>query len=142
MRRWCKAHGLDNEQSMLGIAADESWRMPLAKRPLVDRGIGRDGCVQIIEGAGLPVPHKSGCYICPFQRNDQWRELWMRHSALFERAAGLEVIRNDKPRRTARLVLSADGHTTLAMRRLAYESQMQLFDDEELMEYRPCVCQL
>ena len=144
MQRWCKAHGLSNDQSILGIAADESWRMPLARRPLVDRGIDRDGCVRIIKGAGLSVPHKSGCYICPFQRNDQWRELWTRYPELFERAARLERMpRNKTEGWVGRgYVLAADGHTTLAQRRLAYESQMQLFDDEELMEYRPCLCSL
>ncbi len=31
---------------------------------------------------------------------------------------------------------------TLAQRRLAFESQMELFDDEEYLEYRPCQCHL
>ena len=36
--------------------------------PLVDLGIGRKGCAEIIRRAGLCVPVKSGCWHCPFMR--------------------------------------------------------------------------
>lgn len=35
--------------------------------PLIEEGINREGCEQIIKDAGLSVPRKSGCYFCPFQ---------------------------------------------------------------------------
>ena len=140
-KKWARANGRDPDDAMLGIAADEAWRRGTACRPLVDRHIGRDGCVQIIKDAGLPVPHKSGCYICPFQRNSQWLELWKRYPELFARAEALEADRV-RSGRTGVCTIAMDGRTTLALRRLSYESQMQLFDDEELMEYRPCMCQL
>lgn len=36
--------------------------------PLMEWGIDLAGCIEIIESAGLPVPPKSACYFCPFQR--------------------------------------------------------------------------
>jgi hypothetical protein len=75
---------------LLGISADEAHRQPERIRPLVERGIDRRQCTQIILEAGLPVPRKSGCWLCPFQKLSQWRELYIRHPDLFERAARLE----------------------------------------------------
>lgn len=134
--RWRIANSVA-DAPMLGIAADEDHRMPAAIRPLVDRGIDRAGCERIITEAGLPLPRKSGCYICPFQRQSQWRELWQRYPQLFARAVALET--------NARHI---DGRrVTLGMKPLvdlqhAFELQMPLFDDTEQQEYRPCICQL
>lgn len=139
-QKWMKANGfMIDADDMLGIAADESWRMSRVRRPLVDLGIDREGCVRIIQEAGLKVPRKSGCYMCPFQRDSQWYELWQRYPELYARVERLEIMRNGR-----QLVVCVDGKTTLAMRRLRYESQMPMFDPadmDELLEYRPCVCQ-
>lgn len=145
MGKWMRAHGYKAETEMLGIAADESWRMMGRCRPLVDRGIGRDGCVGIIQDEGLDVPRKSGCYICPFQRESQWHELWERYPELYTRAEALEqdVTRSGR-KKNAPCELSIHG-LTLAQRRLRYESQLPMFDPadmDELLEYRPCVCHL
>lgn len=66
---------------VLGIAFDELTRMRTNKRkwmnnvyPLVDHRVTRNGCIYIIEKAGYPIPHKSGCVFCPFQRKREW--LW------------------------------------------------------------------
>lgn len=57
---------------------------------LIDEGINRQGCVDIIKRHGLPVPMKSGCWICPFQQRSQWILLKQRHPDLFQRAVDLE----------------------------------------------------
>lgn len=59
--RWASANGIDVQ--LIGIAADESHRQPLKRRPLVDRNVTRQGCIDIITAEGLDVPQKSGCYI-------------------------------------------------------------------------------
>lgn len=152
--RWCtqkykvnplKAYA-GERQTMIGIAADEAHRQPNAIRPLVDAGITRQGCIEIIRAEGLEVPQKSGCYICPFQRNSQWRTLWERHPELFERAARLEenARRNARQKglRTANAVLDPHGKVTLRQRQLSYESQIPLpeLDMDELLQYKPCMC--
>lgn len=78
IQRHLRAHTIKGYRSeqLLGIDAAESHRArpslptdPFPKHyPLVDLDIDRDGCVAIIEAAGLPVPRKSGCWHCPFMR--------------------------------------------------------------------------
>lgn len=152
--RWCTQEYKVNplkiyageRQTMIGIAADEAHRQPNAIRPLVDTVITRQGCIKIIQAEGLDVPQKSGCYICPFQRNNQWRMLWERHPDLFERAARLEENARRHARqnghRTINAVLDPSGKVTLRQRELSYKSQMMLpeIDMDELLQYKPCLC--
>jgi len=65
--------------------------------PLIEAEIDRDGCKKIIKDHGLPVPIKSGCYICPFQRVGQLRELRRKHPDLFCKLEQLEN-RNNRER--------------------------------------------
>jgi hypothetical protein len=99
--------------------------------------------VKIIQDEGLSVPRKSGCYICPFQRNNQWKELWANHSDLFHVAQMLE---EEASKRTKRFItFDPSGKVSLAVRRVRYESQTSMFDDAEmdgLLEYKPCLCGL
>jgi len=152
--RWCTVEykvkpGLAwaaGRSQMIGIAADEAWRQPDAIRPLVDAGISREGCIEIIQAEGLDVPQKSGCYICPNQSNSQWHELWRRHPDLFERVARLEesAVRNarQKGHRSVNVTLDPHGKITMRQRQLAYESQITLpeIDMDELLRFKPCMC--
>ena len=152
--RWCTReykvapcaayHGGDY---YLGIAADERHRQPDKPRPLVDRGITREGCIEIIQAEGLDVPQKSGCYVCPFQRNDQWRELWRRHPELIERAARLEEIATARVRSQGkhwRVTLDPSGKISIRQRIMAFERQIELpgIDMDRLLRFRPCLCGL
>ena len=81
----------------LGIAYDEIERMKRSPRddvenvfPLVDAKITRDGCIELIREAGLPVPVKSGCFFCPFNNIDRWGWLYEEHRDLFDKAVALE----------------------------------------------------
>lgn len=141
VERWRAAHG--EPPVLLGIDAGESHRQPQALRPLVDAGIDRAGCVRLIEQAGLAVPPKSGCWLCPFQRASQWRALWERHPDLFERAAHLEEIASARTGR--HITLDPSGAVTLRQRQAMYEGQIPMFEEsamEDMLAYRPCVCGL
>ncbi len=114
---------------LLGIAADERQRQKGRLCPLIDRGISREGCIEIIQSEGLDVPQKSGCYFCPFQRNDQWRELWRRHPELIERAARLEEIATARVRSQGKhwgVTLDPSGKVSLRDRIDAFERQIEL----------------
>lgn len=145
INQWRAAHG--DPVELLGIAADESHRKPEARRPLVERNITREGCYKIIAAEGLPVPHKSSCYICPFQRLAQWRELWQRYPELFAKARALEERASDK--RTERngpgeYTISPIG-MSLRMIEYGFRNELTLFDDATMagMErYQPCQCTL
>jgi len=82
---------------MIGFSSDEKHRAKISlndgeecRWPLIENEIDRNGCKQLIKKHGLPVPRKSGCYICPFQRNGQLRELRKRHPELFCKLEQLE----------------------------------------------------
>jgi len=107
MNRWCTEYwkitpvnrfrmGLGKDTKMIiGIDAGESHRAERKPRvykyfPLIELGIDRKGCEKIIRKAGLGVPQKSGCYICPYQRKRQWIELKKHHPELWKVAVDLE----------------------------------------------------
>jgi len=90
--------------SFVGIGADEANR-PTTKIvdpgiekifPLIEQGVTRTQCLEIIKGHGLPTPQRSGCYICSSQSRVQWRELYQFHPELYQRARYLEDITNER----------------------------------------------
>lgn len=146
IQRWAKENVI--ERQLLGIAADEAHRAQHRVRPLVERHIDRKGCIAMIQDEGLSVPRKSGCYICPFQRDAAWYELWKVHLDVFNRAMRLEEnsprTKQDRFRR-GHATLDPSGRQTLRHRKERYEAQLPLFDDAEmdgLLAYKPCVCGL
>lgn len=58
--------------------------------PFIDAKINRQGCERIIKEMGFPVPVKSGCWFCPFQKLSEWKELRRKHEDLFADAMMLE----------------------------------------------------
>lgn len=115
------AKGIGVERTLLGIDAGEAQRSRGEPRPLVEMGIDRAGCVKVIESAGMDVPIRSGCWLCPFRRNEQWRKLWEEHRELYELA--MEIEENSLPSKAggAYSVLDPDRVT---LRRRAAEFAM------------------
>lgn len=151
MARWCtakwKVQPLDRwakqnhiESVMLGIAADEAHRQKGRDCPLVDRGITRAGCVDIIEAEGLEVPQRSGCYICWAQGIAQWRQLHKRHKECYSQAAALE--RQVQDSKGIRFTFLRNGPSLDVLgERFSGETEMPGFGDE-LSPYLPCLCGL
>jgi len=106
MNRWCTerwkirpisyyAKSLDPKaEIIIGIDAGESHRVSHKykrnKYPLVDMEIDRNGCRKVIKEAGLGLPMKSGCFICPFQSKRNWIDLKKRYPELWTVAVNLE----------------------------------------------------
>lgn len=79
---------------LIGIDAGEPHRAvprPGKVYPLVDLDIDREGCVDIIKSAGLPVPAKSGCWCCPFMRVGEVIRLAKEDACKFDRIERLEL---------------------------------------------------
>ena len=111
IQRWCtrifKQEALNSYQPkecfvLIGFDYGERHRAKIYtdkgrefRWPLIEAEITREGCKQIIRDHGLPVPPKSGCYICPFQRVGQLRDLRMKHPDLFCRLEQLENRHNE-----------------------------------------------
>ena len=106
--------------------------------PLIEHEITRDGCKKIITDHGLPVPMKSGCYICPFQRADQWRELRMKHPELFCKAQELERKNMDYRKSKGKPIMYLSA-SRKSLRSLVDEDQGNLFEQDN---YPPCLCGL
>lgn len=139
LQRWA-----NDTAYMIGISAEEAHRQPDQTRPLVDLGVDRNECVKIIQREGLNVPRKSGCWICPFQRDSQWRELWERYPELYEKAMSLEEgCKRRETKKSAQPTLDPRG-ISLRRRLLAYRHQMSLpgLDMDSLRRYEPCICGL
>lgn len=84
----------------MGISVDEIERArpgvdrrrpaEIVVYPLLDLGLRRSDCENVIRAAGLPVPPKSACWFCPFHGREAWRRLKRETPDLFDRAAELE----------------------------------------------------
>lgn len=62
----------------IGFSLDERRRVKgeQSKRyPLLDLLLTREDCKAILLDAGLPLPHKSRCFMCPHQTPDEWLEV-------------------------------------------------------------------
>lgn len=80
--------------ALIGISRDEVQRMKPSRTkwikneyPLVDLGLRRQACEQVVREAGLPRPLKSACVFCPYHDISYWRWLKTEHPVEFERAA-------------------------------------------------------
>jgi hypothetical protein len=88
--------------SLIGFSTDEEHRAKLSvengvenRFPLLEYEISRKGCEKIIRDHHLPIPIKSSCWFCPFQRIGQWKKLRREHPDLFCRAKILEDKTNE-----------------------------------------------
>jgi hypothetical protein len=115
--RWIKHEGYTHAVVGLGLSVDEVRRRkherwhnrrsdkkdskPLGfwkrrEHQLIDMGINRNQCHEIITRAGLPAPPKSACWFCPFTSRSEWIEMKRDHPELFAKAVALENHINDK----------------------------------------------
>ncbi len=105
--KWAKAHGASVEHPAtvgVGISLDEIQRANTRRAepyehltyPLLDLRLRRTDCARIIRDAGLPVSPKSSCFFCPFHREHTWLEMRRTRPDLFERAASLEDLLNQR----------------------------------------------
>lgn len=99
--KWLKANGANAENlatTAIGISTDEVQRINNRRResydlpvyPLIDLGLDRSACAQVIRDAGLPVPPKSSCWFCPFHTPGVWAEMRRDEPDLFEKSVELE----------------------------------------------------
>lgn len=155
MRRWCTAkfkvrvlhkYFIGPAFEMIGIDADEQRRAKIQIRknfevryPLIEAGIGRSECKGIIKSHGLPIPMKSGCYICPFQRVAQWKELRRKHPDLFCKAFALEQRNIESRLERGKTPLYLCSNPKASLTTIVGENQMPVFEQDE---YPPCRCAL
>lgn len=106
--KWLKAQGCGKTRPaadvLIGISVDEIERAGRGRDtawesrvyPLLDLGLSRSDCEQVIRSAGLPVPPKSSCFFCPFHRPIRWAEMRRDEPDLFNRSQQLEDVLNER----------------------------------------------
>ena len=84
-------------RSMHGISLDEVQRMKASSTrwltvayPLVDLGIDRRRCFDIIKEAGLPEPSRSACVYCPYHSDTYWNWLKTEQPEAFAQAVSFD----------------------------------------------------
>ena len=80
----------------LGITTDEEHRESesdvkwcVNKFPLLERGISRQDCMDLLETNGVEVV-KSGCTMCPYQSGAEWLKMRTEHPDHWARALAME----------------------------------------------------
>ena len=111
--KWVKQHGASKDHPAtigIGISLDEIHRANTRRANPYERlvypliGIGeetglhmtRQDCLNLIRREGIPVPPKSACWFCPFHRPSAWTDMRRDRPDLFQRAADLEALLNDR----------------------------------------------
>jgi len=104
-----KAHGFKKTpgivKQLLGISMDEYQRMRDSdvkyitnEYPLIDKHMNRHDCKRYIKDAGLPIPARSSCMFCPYQRKSEWRELRNNSKKDWRRAVEVDAeVRKARP---------------------------------------------
>jgi len=129
---------------LLGIDHGESHRATIKTKkgyeyryPLIEAGMNRADCEAFIHDRNLPVPMKSGCFICPFQPPHQYKELRHIHPDLFCKAEQLENRYIDRRKKEGKKPLYICRG--MSLRAVVEEDQYKLFERDE---YPPCNCML
>lgn len=149
--RWIAEHDGKGKDVFvgLGITVDEIHRAriedwqdvrgfrKLKTYPLIELGISRNDCHEIIRDAGLPTPAKSSCYFCPFHTPAAWTRLRLSRPDLFDEACNIEK----EIQRKRREVMGKDDvflHPALLPLAQAVGHQMS-FDELENCESGYCM---
>lgn len=99
--------------------------------PFIDASIDRNGCKSIIRSHNLPIPIKSGCFICPFQKTSQWKKLRRHHPGLFLKAVELEKRSMEYKKTKGKKPLFLSPSPRASLKSIVGENQLKLFKRDE-----------
>lgn len=98
--------------------------------PLIDMGLHRNDCYKLVSEVGLPRPHKSACYFCPFTKRNEWVQMRANEPELFMQAVEFERGINDKRKLEGKTPIYI--HPDLLPLDRATAQQNTLFTEEEM----------
>jgi hypothetical protein len=108
--------------------------------PLFNAGLDRDGCINLIKSAGLPVPGKSACTYCPSNKIDEWKLLRKIEPARF--AEALAMSRNAQLQSPDVVgLMRCNPHGKRQLHEWA-DGAYGVIDDDAMEEQLPCECAL
>lgn len=107
---------------------------------LIDWGIDRKGCIDLIKAEGLSAPVKSACFFCPASKKHEVRELSKRYPDLYRRAVEIEKLAKSHLRSVKGLGRDWEWDEFIQFDQM----QLSLFDEyrhlEETDELSGCGC--
>ena len=96
-KKWLRAQGVVRCDCLVGISTDEAQRQRQSfswwyqnRYPLIEMGISRRDCEDIIARIGWPDAPRTSCYLCPNQHNDDWQDMKDNYPDDFQKAIAAE----------------------------------------------------
>ncbi len=104
-QKWLRSRGVKRCDTWIGISIDEKRRVKPSRLqwnqnryPLVEMGIRREDCIDLIARIGWPKPEHTSCYLCPNQSDYQWQDTRRKYPKDWEKAIAAEdYIRSINP---------------------------------------------
>jgi hypothetical protein len=103
LQQWMKSRGISTVTKAVGYDSNEAHRavhktqeiiaagmIELMWFPLIEWQWSRADCAREVAAAGLPVPGKSACYMCPASKRSEVLALRKDHPELFAKALEIE----------------------------------------------------
>lgn len=147
IRQWMRGNEANEAIQTVGYDANEGHRAVNKKEiilsktqrlklwfPLIEWQWRREDCARAIERAGLPVPGKSACYMCPASKRSEVLTLRRDHPDLFAKALEMERLAH----RTNRVKRGLGGESNLWADWVQIEDNSPWLDLEPV--HVPCGC--
>lgn len=98
LKRWLKEQNVEKCVNWIGISTDEKQRAGKNtflkwirnEYPLINLGISRKDCVEIIKQAGWEMPIRTSCIMCPLRTKFEWLRLKVDCPEDFKKACEIE----------------------------------------------------
>jgi len=81
-RSYMLEQGVESYENWIGISTDEARRARVSTirqirtmYPLIDMGLSRYGCLDLIKQMGWAIPPHTACWCCPNQSKEEWVEM-------------------------------------------------------------------
>jgi hypothetical protein len=75
--------------------------------PLIEWGMCRCACEELVQRAGFPIPRKSACVFCPYGTKGDWQRLAVERPIVFGKVVELEADKPPTAKRGLKLTIMA-----------------------------------
>lgn len=128
-------------RTLMGISIEEAHRMRAPRKPwienvypLIDVGMSRGACMDLIEAHGLkPPPDKSSCVFCPYHSDRYWRRLHEDFPDDFTKAADFDEAMRARGNADGKMLMTRKApylhRSLIPLRELPFASGQQRFGD-------------
>lgn len=80
----------DEQRRIVKMQIGNEFKKGLIRFPLLEVGLTRRECIQLVESMGWPTPPRSSCWMCPNHSDHEWRKQIAERPDEFQKAVELE----------------------------------------------------